>query len=251
MSHVAAPAHRRRRLRRTLACAVVATAAWLALGAVAPATGLACSAAEFIGVRGSGEDYNTNYGMGATIKGVYDRLARHVPKGKKLQRYGLDYPAVAIDWQAPAYFWSVGTGKSNLENRLHSDASACPTMKFVISGFSQGAHVVGDAIEELTRNNDGVVSHIAGVAIYGDPRFSKDDTATARGDYDPNHWGTLGARGNYSSQINDRLGDWCRIRDAICQGFNAGDTASHEYIQYLGGLFLDQGEALMQSHLGW
>jgi hypothetical protein len=234
-----------------VACTVIAMLAWLALSAVAPATGWACSSAEFIGVRGSGEDYNSNYGMGGTIRPLYDRLANHVPSGKTLQRYGLDYPAVAVDWRAPAYFWSVGQGKTNLEQRLHSDQRTCPSMKIVIGGFSQGAHVVGDAIEELTRNGDSVVGNIAGVSIYGDPRFSKDDLATARGDFDPNHWGMLGARGNYSSQINDRLGDWCRIRDAICQGFNAGDTAHHEYVQYLNGKFLDQGESLMQQHLGW
>ncbi|MGI8921037.1 MAG: cutinase family protein [Solirubrobacteraceae bacterium] len=243
----------RRGTRRRLAVGFAAIATWLALSAIAPASGWACSTAEFIGVRGSGEDYSTNYGMGATIKPLYDRVAAHVPSGKTLARYGLDYPAVNVTqwWTAWYYPFSVNTGKANLENRLHNDGSSCPSMKIVIGGFSQGAHVVGDAMEELANNNDSILGHVYGVAIYGDPRFSKDDHATARGDYDPNHWGIFGERNNYSSLINNRLGDWCRIYDAICQGFNAGDTAHHEYVQYLNGAFLDQGASLMRQHLGW
>jgi hypothetical protein len=68
-----------------------------------------------------------------------------------------------------------------------------------------------------------------------EPRFSKDDHATARGNYSPEHWGILTERGNYSSKINNRLGDWCRLKDAICQGFNAGSTEYHEYKNYEGG----------------
>jgi hypothetical protein len=113
--------------------------------------------------------------------------------------------------------------------------------------------VVGDAIEELANNNDSVLGKIQGVAIYGDPRFNPDDWMTAWGDYDPNHWGLLGKRNPYSSRygINNRLGDWCRLYDAVCQGFNAGDTAHHEYVQYLNGQFLDDGAWLMTYYLGW
>ena len=64
-------------------------------------------------------------------------------------------------------------------------------------------------------------------------------------------WRNLGERGNYSSKINNRLGDWCRLKDAICQGFNAGDTAHHEYRNYENGLFLRQGAEMMFSHIGW
>jgi hypothetical protein len=110
---------------------------------------------------------------------------------------------------------------------------------------------VGDTIENLTNKNDSSLGHVYGVALYGDPRFSKDDHATARGNYSPEHWGLLGERGNYSTKINNRLGDWCRLKDAICQGFNAGDTEHHEYRNYEGGLFLQQGAEMMFSHIGW
>ena len=89
--------------------------------------------------------------------------------------------------------------------------------------------------------------------VYGVPGMMQRDRthATARGNYSPEHWGILTERGNYSSKINNRLGDWCRLKDAICQGFNAGSTEYHEYKNYEGGKFLQQGAEMMFSHIGW
>ena len=239
--------------RRLLAGAALALLACLAFAGLAPASGWACSNVEMIGVRGSGESYSGNYGMGTQIAALYERVKARKPGSQTLQSYGLEYPAVNVAewWKAWDYFFSVWEGDEHLENRVKSDASSCPSMKILVAGFSQGAHVVGDTIENLTNNNDSSLSHIYGVALYGDPRFSKDDTTVARGNYSHEHWGILTERGNYSSKINNRLGDWCRLKDAICQGFNAGDTEHHEYKNYEGGLFLQQGAEMMFSHIGW
>jgi cutinase len=250
--HEVAPATARR-LRGVICAGALALLAWLAFGALAPASGFACSNVEFIGVRGSGESYSGNYGMGTQIGNMFERVRARKPSSQTLQSYGLEYQAVNVAewWNAWDYYFSVWEGDEHLENRIKGDASACSGMKILVAGFSQGAHVVGDSIENLANKNDSSLGHVYGVALYGDPRFSKDDHATARGNYDPNHWGILTERGNYSSKINNRLGDWCRLKDAICQGFNAGDTAHHEYKNYEGGLFLQQGAEMMFSHIGW
>ena len=239
--------------RRLLMGGLLALALWLTLAALAPASGLACSNVEFIGVRGSGESYSGNFGMGTQISALYERVRARKPSNQTLQSYGLEYQAVNVTewWKAWDYFFSVWEGDEHLESRVKGDASACPSMKILVAGFSQGAHVVGDSIENLANKNDGSLSRVYGVAMFGDPRFSKDDHATARGNYNPEHWGILTERGNYSSKINNRLGDWCRLKDAICQGFNAGDTGHHEYRNYEGGLFLQQGAEMMFSHIGW
>jgi Cutinase len=242
-----------RHARRLLAGGFAAMVVWLVLAALAPASGLACSNVEFIGVRGSGESYSGNYGMGTQIGPLYERLKARKPSTQTLQGYGLEYQAVNVAewWNAWDYYFSVWEGDEHLEKRIHSDASACGSMKILLAGFSQGAHVVGDVIETFSHNNDWAVGHIYGVALYGDPRFNPDDKATARGNYNPEHWGILTKREFYSSKINNRLGDWCRLKDAICQGFNAGSTAYHEYAGYEGGLFLKQGAEMMFSHIGW
>lgn len=242
-----------RQARKLLAGGLAAAVVWLLLAALAPASGWACSNVEFIGVRGSGESYSGNYGMGSTVAAMYERVKARQPSGQTLQSYGLEYPAVNVAewWLAWDYFFSVWEGDEHLESRVKGDASSCPSMKILIAGFSQGAHVVGDTIENLANGNDSSLSHIYGVALYGDPRFSKDDHTVDRGNYSPEHWGILTERGNYSSKINNRLGDWCRLKDAICQGFNAGDTEHHEYKNYEGGLFLQQGAEMMFGHIGW
>jgi hypothetical protein len=239
--------------RRLLGGGLLALALWLMLAALAPASGLACSNVEFIGVRGSGESYSGNYGMGNQIAALYERVKARKPGTQTLQSYGLEYQAVNVAewWKAWDYFFSVWEGDEHLENRIKSDASACPSMKILVSGFSQGAHVVGDTIENLANENSSALSHVYGVALYGDPRFNPGDKATARGNYNPEHWGILTERSAYSSKINNRLGDWCRLKDAICQGFNAGSTEYHEYRGYEGGIFLQQGAEMMFSHIGW
>ncbi len=213
----------------------------------------ACSNVELIGVRGSGESYSGNYGMGTTIAGLYERVKARKPSTQTLQSYGLEYQAVNVAewWNAWDYFFSVWEGDEHLENRIKNDAAACSSMKILVAGFSQGAHVVGDTIENLANKNDGSLSHVYGVAEFGDPRFNPSDKATARGNYNPEHWGILTERGAYSSKINNRLGDWCRLKDAICQGFNAGSTEYHEYLHYEGGLFLQQAAEMMFGHIGW
>jgi hypothetical protein len=250
---VVGTAPRAARVRKLLLAGLLAGVLWMALAAIAPAGGLACSNVEFIGVRGSGESYSGNYGMGNQIVALYEKVLARKPSGQTLQSYGLEYPAVNVAewWKAILYYPSVWEGDEHLENRIKNDAAACPSMKILVSGFSQGAHVVGDSIENLAKNNDSSLSHVYGVALYGDPRFNPEDKVTARGNYDPSHWGTLIKRSPYSSKINNRLGDWCRLKDAICQGFNAGDTEHHEYRNYEGGLFLTQGAEMMFSHIGW
>gem|GEM_PF-6763253 len=233
--------------------ALVALLIWLMLAALAPASGLACSNVEFIGVRGSGESYSGNFGMGTQIGAMYEKFRARKPSTQSLQSYGLEYQAINVAewWNAFGYYPSVWEGDEHLESRIHNDASACGGMKIVLAGFSQGAHVVGDVIETWSHNNDWGLGHIYGVALYGDPRFSNEDKTVDRGNYSHEHWGILTRRENYSSKINNRLGDWCRLKDAICQGFNAGSTEYHEYKNYEGGLFLQQGAEMMFSHIGW
>ncbi len=243
----------RRRARRLLSAGLAAAAACIVLAAVAPASGLACSNVEFIGVRGSGESYSGNFGMGNQIAALYEKVKARKPSSQTLQSYGLEYQAVNVAewWKAWDYFFSVWEGDEHLESRIKADAASCPSMKILVAGFSQGAHVVGDTIENLAGSGDSSLAHVYGVALYGDPRFNPSDTATARGNYNPEHWGILTERGAYSTKIDNRLGDWCRLKDAICQGFNAGSTEYHEYRNYEGGKFLTQGAEMMFGHIGW
>ncbi len=148
---------------------------------------LACSNVEFIGVRGSGESYRGNYGMGNQIGALYEQVKARKPGAQTLQSYGLEYQAVNVAewWKAWDYFFSVWEGDEHLESRIKADASSCPSMKILVGGFSQGAHVVGDTIENLANKNDSSLSHVYGVALYGDPRFNPGRQSHGAGQLQP------------------------------------------------------------------
>src|ERR1700758_28820 len=98
--------------RRAIGAGVAALLAWLVFAAVAPASGLACSNVEFIGVRGSGESYSGNFGMGNQIGNLFERVRARKPSTQTLQSYGLEYQAVNVAewWKAWDYFFSVWEG---------------------------------------------------------------------------------------------------------------------------------------------
>ncbi len=120
--------------------------------------------------------------MGTQIGPLFERVKARKPAAQTLQSYGLEYQAanVAEWWKAWDYFFSVWEGDEHLEVRIKGDAASCSSMKILVAGFSQGAHVVGDTIENLVNKNDSSLSHVYGVALYGDPRFNPSDKATAR-----------------------------------------------------------------------
>ena len=100
----------------------------------------ACSTVEFIGVRGSGESYSGNYGMGTQIGNMYERVKARKPSSQSLQSYGLEYQAVNVAewWKAWDYFFSVWEGDEHLESRIKSDASGCPSMEIARRGLLPG-----------------------------------------------------------------------------------------------------------------
>ena len=133
---------RKGRAGRLLGAAAITLLAWLAFAALAPASGLACSNVEFIGVRGSGESYSGNYGMGNQIGALYERVQARKPSNQTLQSYGLEYPAVNVAewWKAILYYPSVWEGDSHLESRIKGDASACPSMRWFCDLVGLASH---------------------------------------------------------------------------------------------------------------
>lgn len=144
-----------------------------------------------------------------------------------------EYPAVGAPWNAvPSYYGpSVEIGTNELVAHLNdryagngpSNNGACHDEVAVIGGYSQGADVVGWALE---RTGYGAVSaearrHIGFVALYGDPRFRVNCNAerwwvraNARCDSYPR---LLPPRDPYARpEFNGRFGSWCDDGDAVC-----------------------------------
>ncbi len=122
----------------------------------------------------------------------------------------------------------------------------CPSQYTVLGGYSQGAHVVGDAMALMhTRNQDNLLSRLGHIDLFGDPKFNgfKLDTNRlnplqkhtaypwVRGSANVNEVGSLGPREPYVPDIlTARTTSWCDFNDIVCggyAGFRVGDTKAH------------------------
>jgi hypothetical protein len=172
-----------------------------------------CSNVVFIGARGSGEQYLTSsFGMGRTVKAVYDNVAAQVPG---LQAWGVIYdaiPAVSIPDFPSDVQKSVEIGRETTNAFMSRQLAACPNQKFLLVGYSQGAMVVADVINGLNANT---ASHVVGVGMLGDPLFNpklKEDA----GDYDKRYGGILGQRPEIEKSFLKKTTSFCAKGDFIC-----------------------------------
>ena len=148
----------------------------------------------------------------------------------------LDYPAVGIDdvkvligaavgaGDAYEFGESVQRGVDNLIAMINSDK--CPTTKYVVGGYSQGAMVVSKALGSLDGNK------MIYAATFGDPKLYLPEgaglfPAACKGenlsDYRMHvpdcqaYKGLLGAYIPYEpTSLIGKVGTWCNRRDIFC-----------------------------------
>jgi Cutinase len=117
-----------------------------------------------------------------------------------------------------AYHDSVVDGKKWLAQEVATIANDpnCPNNKIFLVGYSQGAQVTGDVYQAISQDkrDAGVVKHIRGVALFGDPYFNHADHRVDRGNHEPGLDGVLGTRPQFSGPVMS----YCHKYDPICQG---------------------------------
>lgn len=137
---------------------------------------------------------------------------------------GLRYQAV-IGWGGLAYNNSRHGGVVNLQKSLNYLATACPSSRTVLIGFSQGAHVIGDALAKSSgiRPNATARGKIAAVVLYGDPMYNPTEPFVATKSL--TKYGMLGTRTTGDlKEFETRLRSFCLSGDPACQGSkNRGD----------------------------
>lgn len=170
--------------------------------AVAPAaSAAACSDVVAIGVRGTNEPA----GFGTMVGDVVAKLK---PRLSKWDGYiPLVYPASANYWK------SLEAGKTALRAQLRGAAKACPATKFLLIGYSQGAHVVGDVVVEF--GNFG--GKIAGVGLLGDPMFKQGGSGSIGvGGSTTLAGGVFGRRSSLPTALKGKIVNLCLKGDSIC-----------------------------------
>ncbi len=156
-----------------------------------------------------------------------------------------EYPAPDVGWAQinGQYHSSVAIGTDELVNHLNHRYTpgpvgmGCSTETAIIGGYSQGADVVGWALE---RNGGGgyaylsswAKDHIGYVALYGDPKMDVwDCPATSwwvRGNPPCTSHGILNRRVPYvRDEFVNRFGSWCDRGDVACNRYANPITDTH------------------------
>src|SRR4051794_38798098 len=121
-----------------LTAAVSALCASSASAAVGP-----CTDVQIIGLRGSGEpQVGLQHDMGSLVGPVADLVAEQAQDAATVSFYGVPYKAGDASWKtvlSQSYFDSKKQGMSMLHSYLQEVITACPSMKLVVMGYSQGA----------------------------------------------------------------------------------------------------------------
>jgi hypothetical protein len=126
------------------------------------------------------------------------------------------------------YYESVADGAEELAWFLEDRLTSCPFQQIIVGGYSQGAHVVGDALFKLKPN---LRPRIAYVALFGDPKFNPRTSAIppiigpwVRGNASSLQTGLLLARKNYLPDEIVYKTSWCDIADPICANYSFANT---------------------------
>ena len=157
---------------RILAPAVLAAAALsgsVVSAAAAPvASAQPCPDVQVLFARGTGEDP----GVGPTGQAFVDNLRGRIG-GRSMDVYPINYPA--------SQEWSTGLdGIRDAGAHVESTAASCPQTKMVLSGYSQGAAVMGfvtsaavpDGVDPATVPKPlapEIANHVAAVVLFGTP----------------------------------------------------------------------------------
>jgi len=169
-----------------------------------------------IGARGSEEA--AGYG---SVASVVTSILAAIPNSGSI---ALDYPASVLD---PLYDDSVTDGINTLISLVQTYVDDCEG-EIVLTGFSQGANVITDAlaggVDKPTPLDSSYASYISAIAVFGDPTFTHGQSfdvgtdTTANGIFSRGG-SSLALLNNYASQIQS----YCDTGDVYCA---SGDNTS-------------------------
>jgi len=195
--------------------------------------------------RGSGSAYDSEE-FTALHNDIADRIDSKTIDYKVLDldknilaKNDLDYDAVTVTPGKPGgdinlegalihnenighYWQSEKSGVELLFKYLEQspDIQNCPDTKLILSGYSQGAQVLGDALwdKRMEPFKDRIIFN----AFFGDPKFMSHFGNTdpwLRGTLWPGSGGALRARDPYlPDDMVNKTGSWCDDGDHICNG---------------------------------
>jgi hypothetical protein len=125
-------------------------------------------------------------------------------------------------WPFGEYQDSIRGGRAEISGYVRDEVAHCPDQKIVLGGYSQGAQVMGESTFDLNAEER---THVAGMALFGDPKnlsgyeFSGKSVAAPwkRGDARNGATGLAEARVPYvPDDMAWKTLSWCYKDDFIC-----------------------------------
>ena len=202
---------------------VVAGLAVAPLTFAAQAPGSGCPDVEVIGARATTE----RPGLGVLLTLFAQQITRAVPQ--TVRSTAVDYPA-SFNYQP-----SVRAGVQALLADLRKTANACAGTKFVLTGHSQGANVVGDALAGPAAGGPaaipaGLATRVSAVVLFGDPTFRAGESFNVT---DGTRNGIFARGAGKLNIFAARTRSFCNRNDQFCQGGTS--LAAHlDYAKDLG-----------------
>ena len=185
---------------------------------VDPLAAAACTPVHIITARASGE---------APGEGITGALASQIIResDQQISRANVNYPATLNNYAS-----SSRQGVTALKAQLTAQVQACPDQKIVLLGYSQGAHVILDAVGGGGGGSlgaatpplpDNISSHVVAFASFGDPRHvinqAFDLGSSRRNGLFPRNATQLGVLRGFA----DKIQAYCDRNDTFCDsGFS-------------------------------
>lgn len=157
---------------------------------VGSSTPPSCDDVLFVAATGSGQHYagDTNLTVSPELKKVYDGLREVIPANKKVGIQVLDYPALSVDVlfekadgvnlrsakqvlerNLPKYLNGKDAGVTALYEAVGHAHFTCPKQAIVLSGYSQGAMVVHQFMQEYATTSGDNKNAIKAAVLVADP----------------------------------------------------------------------------------
>lgn len=199
--------------------------------------GPACPDVMVIGARGTNEgpsnwhslpDYakDPSHGVGATVYSMYGYLKTANPK----LVFSLEpavYPTVFGGNSVLAFLQNAGQslqylgdaqiGEQSIALDIQTTDAVCGHAKrYILAGYSLGAWAVHDALNELGTSQ---LAEIAGVALFGDPKFQPGQPFVRDFMSEDKYYGiAYNNQPQYGSiPLVNQTGSWCLPADPVCQ----------------------------------
>ena len=154
-----------------------------------------------------------------------------------------DYEDIAYDAYSTDYCPSVAAGEILALQKIDAYHAKCPDTAIVLSGYSEGATVIGNVLAGdsgdtvcpsqghagMFRTQSGVSCNIAAVTLFGNPRHTPDQPYNALSGGAGQAAQTRDAAGLARlAAYSPRLQDYCSIDDLVCApGLGANTVEAH------------------------